>query len=155
LLTSIEEILTIGREAKLPVHISHMKASGRKAWGKAADAIALVNRARAAGQEVTADQYPYVASSTSLAAIVIPPRFREGTSEDSSSGSTTPNRDRVSAKPSSKASTAATAAKVCASPPTNRDGTGKARTCPPSPTWKTSRSSTSSWTSNVRAALKW
>ncbi len=82
LLTAIEEILTIGREAKLPVHISHMKASGRRAWGKAADAIARVNAARAAGQEVTADQYPYIASSTSLAAMVIPPRFREGTSED-------------------------------------------------------------------------
>src|SRR5204863_4895835 len=82
LLTSIEEILTIGREAKLPVHISHMKASGRKAWGKAADAIALVNTARAAGQEVTADQYPYVASSTSLAAMVIPPRYREGAAKE-------------------------------------------------------------------------
>lgn len=82
LLTAIEEILTIGREAKLPVHISHMKCSGRRAWGKAADAIALVNAARAAGQVVTADQYPYIASSTSLAAMVIPPRVREGSAED-------------------------------------------------------------------------
>jgi N-acyl-D-aspartate/D-glutamate deacylase len=81
-LTAIEEALTIGREAKLPVHISHMKASGRRAWGKAADAIALVNKARAAGQQVTADQYPYIASSTSLAAMVIPAQFREGTSQD-------------------------------------------------------------------------
>lgn len=82
LLTAIDEALTIGRKAKLPVHISHMKASGRKAWGKAADAIALINKARADGQEVTADQYPYVASSTQLAAIVIPPQYREGTQQD-------------------------------------------------------------------------
>ncbi|OAI51388.1 N-acyl-D-amino acid deacylase [Planctomycetaceae bacterium SCGC AG-212-F19] len=82
LLTAIDELLTIGREAKLPVHISHMKCSGKPAWGKAADAIALVNQARAKGQEVTADQYPYTASSTSLMATIVPPLFREGSAKD-------------------------------------------------------------------------
>lgn len=82
LLTAIEEILTIGREAKLPVHISHIKASGRNTWGKSADAIALIKKALATGQVVTADQYPYIASSTSLAATVIPARFREGTAKE-------------------------------------------------------------------------
>jgi N-acyl-D-aspartate/D-glutamate deacylase len=82
LLTAIEEALRIGREAGLPVHISHLKASGRKAWGKAAEAIARINQARADGQVVTADQYPYIASSTSLAAMVIPPQYREGTHQD-------------------------------------------------------------------------
>jgi N-acyl-D-amino-acid deacylase len=81
-LAAIEEALTIGREAKLPVHISHLKASGRKAWGKAADEIALIEQARARGQAVTADQYPYTASSTSLAATLVPPQFREGTSKE-------------------------------------------------------------------------
>jgi N-acyl-D-aspartate/D-glutamate deacylase len=81
-LAAIDEALTIGREAKLPVHISHLKASGRKAWGLAGDEIALINRARANGQAVTADQYPYHASSTSLAAMVVPPLFREGSSKD-------------------------------------------------------------------------
>src|SRR5205085_8816603 len=75
LLTSVEEALRIGREAGLPVHISHFKASGRRAWGgKAAEAIALVVAARKNGQVVTADQYPYTASSTSLRATVVPPR---------------------------------------------------------------------------------
>jgi N-acyl-D-aspartate/D-glutamate deacylase len=78
-LAAIDEALTIGREAGLPVHISHLKASGRKAWGKAAEEIALITQARAKGQEVTADQYPYTASSTSLAATLVPPQFREGT----------------------------------------------------------------------------
>lgn len=82
LLTAIDEALTIGREAGLPVHISHIKASGRKAWGKAGDAIALIEQARKKGQVVTADQYPYTASSTSLAATVIPARFREGSAKD-------------------------------------------------------------------------
>jgi N-acyl-D-amino-acid deacylase len=82
LLSSLNEILTIGREAQLPVHISHIKATGRRAWGKAGEAIALIEKARAAGQLVTADQYPYVASSTSLAATLIPTQFREGSPAD-------------------------------------------------------------------------
>ncbi len=81
-LAAMEEAMTIGREAKLPVHISHMKASGRKAWGMAADEIALIDKARKAGQQVTADQYPYPASSTSLSATVVPPLFREGSRQD-------------------------------------------------------------------------
>lgn len=82
LLVSINETLEIGREAKLPVHISHIKAWGRKAWDKAPDAIALIEQARAKGQTVTADQYPYVAASTMLAAFVIPASLREGTQQD-------------------------------------------------------------------------
>jgi N-acyl-D-aspartate/D-glutamate deacylase len=81
LLEAIEETLRIGREAKLPVHISHIKASGKQAWGKSADAVAVIQKARADGQAVTADQYPYIASSTSLAATLIPTRYRDGTSQ--------------------------------------------------------------------------
>src|SRR5262249_6314115 len=82
LLTAIDEALTIGREAKLPVHVSHLKASGQKAWGKSADAAALMEKARQAGKVVTADQSPYVASSTSLAATLIPAQYREGDHKD-------------------------------------------------------------------------
>jgi N-acyl-D-aspartate/D-glutamate deacylase len=82
LLASIAETLTIGEKAAVPVHISHLKAYSRRAWGKAADAVALIEQARARGQAVTADQYPYTASSTSLAADVIPAVFREGTAKD-------------------------------------------------------------------------
>ncbi len=81
-LTAIDEALRIGKEAGLPVHLSHLKASGRRAWGKSADIVAAIAAARKAGQIVTADQYPYTASSTSLAATVIPTRWREGTAED-------------------------------------------------------------------------
>jgi N-acyl-D-aspartate/D-glutamate deacylase len=81
-LAALDEAITIGREAKLPVHISHLKANGRKTWGRAGDEIALIEKARRDGQIVTADQYPYIASSTSLAAIVIPPQFREGARKD-------------------------------------------------------------------------
>jgi N-acyl-D-aspartate/D-glutamate deacylase len=81
-LAATEEALRIGREAGLPVHISHMKVSNRKVWGKAADTIALVEKARQEGQKVTADQYPYTASSTSLSATVVPPQFREGDAKE-------------------------------------------------------------------------
>ncbi len=77
-LGAIEEAIRIGREAHLPVHISHLKASGRKVWGKAVEEIALIEKARKEGLTVTADQYPYIASSTSLAAIVVPAQYREG-----------------------------------------------------------------------------
>jgi N-acyl-D-aspartate/D-glutamate deacylase len=81
-LASIDEVLTIAREAQIPVHISHLKAFGPKTWGRAADEIALILRARQEGLRVTADQYPYQACSTSLSAELIPPLFREGTSRD-------------------------------------------------------------------------
>lgn len=81
-LSALDEALRIGKEAKIPVHISHIKASGKRAWGKSADMLALLNKARKAGQDVTADQYPYTASSTSIAATLIPARWREGTAAD-------------------------------------------------------------------------
>jgi N-acyl-D-amino-acid deacylase len=77
LLESLDEILKIGQQAKLPVHVSHIKVTGKSNWGLAPDAIQKLRDARAAGQKVTADQYPYPASSTSLAAMVIPDELRE------------------------------------------------------------------------------
>jgi len=78
LLTAIEEAMEIGRLGELPVHISHFKASGRNAWGSLHLAVAAIEKARAAGRRVTADQYPYTASSTSLEATLLPDWSREG-----------------------------------------------------------------------------
>ncbi len=78
LLDSIHEAIRIGREAGLPTHISHLKASGPKAWGMMPQACKLIEDARTAGLKVTADQYPYVASSTNLAAMTVPSDEREG-----------------------------------------------------------------------------
>jgi N-acyl-D-aspartate/D-glutamate deacylase len=82
LLDAIEEALTIGKESGCRVHISHIKASGKAAWGTSGRAVALIENARKKGQEVTADQYPYVASSTSLRATLVPSRYREGTNKE-------------------------------------------------------------------------
>ncbi|HEY8459456.1 MAG TPA: prolyl oligopeptidase family serine peptidase [Blastocatellia bacterium] len=72
LLASIEETIRIGREAKIPVHISHIKALGADVWGLSGKAIEIIDRARAEGVDVTANQYPYVASGTSLGASLLP-----------------------------------------------------------------------------------
>ncbi len=78
LLGSIEETLRIAREAQIPIHISHIKALGVDVWGQADTVIALVNVARAAGLDVTADQYPYTASGTSVSAALLPRWAEEG-----------------------------------------------------------------------------
>jgi N-acyl-D-aspartate/D-glutamate deacylase len=82
LLDALEEAMRIGREGKCRVHVSHIKASGKTAWGKSAAAVALIEDARRQGLTITADQYPYIASSTSLRATLVPTRYREGTKED-------------------------------------------------------------------------
>ena len=70
LLDSVAEALTIGREANVPVQISHHKANGRTAWGLVRQSLVLIDDARSAGQIVHADQYPYTAGSTVLSAAV-------------------------------------------------------------------------------------
>jgi N-acyl-D-aspartate/D-glutamate deacylase len=72
LIASTKEVLQIGREGGLPVHFSHIKALGHDVWGKSADVIKLIDDARAAGQNVTANHYPWLASHTGLDAALIP-----------------------------------------------------------------------------------
>ncbi len=72
LVNSVKEVLQIGREAELPVHIAHIKALGNDVWGKSADVIRLIDQARAAGQKVTLDQYPFPALQTGLEAALVP-----------------------------------------------------------------------------------
>ncbi len=67
---AIEEALTIGREAKIPVEISHFKLSGQQNWGRSKETVAMVKKAREEGIEVTIDQYPYTASSTSISTLI-------------------------------------------------------------------------------------
>jgi N-acyl-D-amino-acid deacylase len=67
---AIEEALRIGREANIPVQISHFKVSGQHNWGKSMVTLGMVQKAREQGIEVTIDQYPYTASSTSLSTLI-------------------------------------------------------------------------------------
>ena len=70
LLDSVRESIEVGRRTGLPVEISHHKASGQQAWGMVKESLALIERAQAEGLDVHADQYPYTAGSTGLAAII-------------------------------------------------------------------------------------
>lgn len=78
LLSAVNEALQIGKRAGIPVHISHFKSSGEEAWGLVRRAADQIEQAQQAGQKVTADQYPYIASSTSLDATLIPTWARAG-----------------------------------------------------------------------------
>lgn len=63
---AVKEAIEIGRQAKLPVEISHFKVNGQNNWGRSNETIGLVQDARKEGIDVTIDQYPYTASSTNL-----------------------------------------------------------------------------------------
>ncbi len=68
LLEAVDEAISIGREAGLPVQISHHKAASPDSWGKTADSIRMIEEANTAGQDVAFDAYPYAAGSTVLSA---------------------------------------------------------------------------------------
>ncbi|HEX5102274.1 MAG TPA: D-aminoacylase, partial [Pirellulaceae bacterium] len=75
---AIDEALAIGRRGKTPVHIFHLKAAGRQNWGKMRLAIAKIQAARQAGQQVTADIYPYVNNGLGIAAFIHPRHSASG-----------------------------------------------------------------------------
>ena len=71
-LEGLDEAITIGRKAGVPVEVYHLKAAGRRNWHKAALAIARIEAARDEGLDIGADMYPYIAGSTGLAACLPP-----------------------------------------------------------------------------------
>jgi N-acyl-D-aspartate/D-glutamate deacylase len=72
LLAAVEEVITVAREAHTRGVVTHVKALGPNVWGFSSAIVQRIDRARAEGVEVFADQYPYEASSTSLAAALVP-----------------------------------------------------------------------------------
>ncbi len=82
LVASVQEAIEIGRQAKLPIHISHIKCLGVDVWHQSDSIIKIVEAARKEGIEITANQYPYDASGTSLNAAVSP-RWAESGGKDS------------------------------------------------------------------------
>lgn len=67
---AIKEAVHIGKEANIPVEISHFKVSGQQNWKSSIHTVALIEQARQEGVDVTIDQYPYTASSTSLSTLL-------------------------------------------------------------------------------------
>ena len=68
--SAISEAITVGREAQIPVEISHFKISFKPLWGKSSETVAMVEKARQEGIDINIDQYPYAASSTNMGTLL-------------------------------------------------------------------------------------
>ena len=77
LVEAVNEIITISKEANIPVHIYHLKAAGKDNWNKMDSVIKMVTDARAGGLQVTADMYTYLAGATGLTSS-FPPTLQDG-----------------------------------------------------------------------------
>lgn len=78
LVASVEEVLQIARDAECPLEISHFKSCGMQNWNREIyRAIEKIEKARAEGQDVTVDFYPYLGGSTALTTM-LPPAFVQG-----------------------------------------------------------------------------
>ena len=77
LINSVEETIAICQGADIPAQISHHKAAGKLNHGKVIESLGVIKNARKRGLDLTIDQYPYSASSTTLQAI-LPPWSQEG-----------------------------------------------------------------------------
>ena len=77
-LDSVKETIEIGEKGGLPTQVTHHKIIGKGNWGRSVDTLRLIDEARARGVDATIDQYPYTASSTSIAAALMPAWALEG-----------------------------------------------------------------------------
>jgi dihydroorotase/N-acyl-D-amino-acid deacylase len=78
ILDSVRETIAVGERGGLPTQITHHKVVGKAYWGRSVQTLQLVDEARARGVDVTIDQYPYTASSTSIEGGLVPQWAREG-----------------------------------------------------------------------------
>ncbi len=72
LMASLDEVIHVAREARIPAHISHLKALGEDVWGKSTEIVGRIEQARSDGLDVTANQYPWEASGTRFSNALIP-----------------------------------------------------------------------------------
>jgi len=79
-MVALDEAIRIGREARVPVEVFHLKVSGKPRWGSMTKVVARIQAARDSGLDIRADQYPYVAGGTALAS-ALPPWVADGGTE--------------------------------------------------------------------------
>ena len=77
IIAALEEIIRIGREAQIPVHVSHLKLAGKKNWALREMVVEMLTSARSEGLDITCDVYPYFHSCTTILAL-LPPWSLEG-----------------------------------------------------------------------------
>ena len=75
---AVDEVIRIAREADIPAHIAHIKVLGKDVWGRSGDIIGKIRSAREEGLQISADQYPWVASSTQLKSAVVSSEYQVG-----------------------------------------------------------------------------
>jgi N-acyl-D-amino-acid deacylase len=75
---SVQETIAIGEQGGLPTQVTHHKVIGKANWGRSVETLRVIDEARARGVDVTVDQYPYTASSTSVASALLPAWALEG-----------------------------------------------------------------------------
>jgi N-acyl-D-amino-acid deacylase len=80
ILEALDEMIRVSRVSGCAVHVSHLKVAGRDNWGRAAEVVGAIEAGRSEGLRLTADQYPYIAGSTLLGAI-LPPWAHAGGAE--------------------------------------------------------------------------
>lgn len=82
LVAAVQEAIDIAKAADIHLHLGHLKALGVDVWGKSKDVIELVKSAKDQGVSISADQYPWLASGTSLKSALLPSWVRAGTNEE-------------------------------------------------------------------------
>ena len=82
LIDAVQETLNIGEASGIPLMISHIKCLGPSAWGNSDEVIKMIEEAQGRGINITANQYPYEASSTSLRAMLMPRWAESGGSKE-------------------------------------------------------------------------
>ena len=95
---SLDEVFRIAREARLPAEIYHLKVSGKASWGTMPHVLQRIEAARAEGLDVSADQYPWTASSNALSAS-LPAWAREGGRDEAGGPAPGPRGPRPPAAP--------------------------------------------------------
>ena len=75
---AVDEVIEIARGAGIPAHIAHIKVLGKGVWGESSNIVDKIVAARADGLAITADQYPWVASSTQLKSAVVSKQYQLG-----------------------------------------------------------------------------
>lgn len=76
---AVEEMLEIARQSGVAIHFAHIKVLGKDVWGESDRVINMISKAQAEGLHVTADQYPWIASSTQLKNAILSAQWLEGT----------------------------------------------------------------------------
>jgi N-acyl-D-amino-acid deacylase len=94
---AVAEIIEVGKRSGVRVHISHFKVAGRENWARIDGVLKMIHRAQAEGVRLTADQYPYIAGSTMLGAILPPWAHAGGVEETLKRLSSTEERDKLRA----------------------------------------------------------